>query len=231
MRGNGTEHENACARVATQFRQRWLRNYVRGKLRRDDIYPAAYELLRSSAEPILDVGCGLGLLAFYLRERGCRQPVMGLDADARKIRCGAGITERSYRDVDLRFHDVGQTVPEFTGNVALVDVLHYLRPAQQAALLSRLSQCLGPGSILIIRDCPREGRPRFWMTWLAEKFAQAILWNRDGPLHFPSRDGINAAFDAGHFGRETRPLWGASPFNNHVFIFRRHAAAIVPAVV
>ena len=229
MKGNGAEHESACVRVATQFRPRWLRNYVRGKLRRDQIFPAAYELLRSSAAPILDVGCGVGLLGFYLRERGCRQPVMGLDADARKIRCGAGITEKSYRDIDLRFHDVAETVPEFSGNVALFDVLHYLSPANQASLLDRLKRCVRPGGLLIIRDCPRERRPRYWMTLLAEKVAQAISWNRDGPLHFPSRAGIFSAFDGGEFERETRPLWGGSPFNNHIFIFRRHAAAIVPA--
>jgi len=221
MKGNVAEHESACARVATQFRPRWLRNYVRGKLRRDDVYPAAYELLRNSAEPLLDVGCGVGLLAFYLRERGCFQKVVGLDVDARKIRFGAGITAKNYRDVDLRFHDVAETIPEFFGNVALFDVLHYLSPAKQAALLRRLSRCIGPGGLLIIRDSPREQRPRYWLTWLAEKFAQAISWNRDGPLYFPSRAGIAAAFDAADFARETRPLWGASPFNNHIFIFRR----------
>jgi 2-polyprenyl-3-methyl-5-hydroxy-6-metoxy-1,4-benzoquinol methylase len=225
MKGNGADHESACARVATQFRQRWLRHYVRGKLRRDKIYPTAFELLRSSAEPILDVGCGVGLLAFYLRERGCRQRVVGLDVDARKIRYGAGITEASYRDVDLRFHDVEQTIPEFSGNVALLDVLHYLSPAKQQALLDRLSGCVGLDGVLIIRDCPREPRPRYWLTLLAEKFAQTIMWNRGGSLHFPSRAGIDAAFGPAEFGRETRPLWGGSPFNNHIFIFRRVSEA------
>ncbi|HEX8078236.1 MAG TPA: class I SAM-dependent methyltransferase [Chthoniobacterales bacterium] len=222
------EHENACLRVATQFRQRWLRNYVRGKLRRDRIYATAYELLRSSADPILDVGCGVGLLAFYLRERGCSQPVVGLDVDARKIRYGAGITARRYRDVELRFHDVITAVPDFAGNVALFDVLHYLPPAKQTALLGQLAECVGPGGMLIIRDCPRETRPRYWMTWLAERFAQSISWNLATALHFPSRGSINDVFDAAEFERETRPLWGGSPFNNHIFIFRRHAAAAVP---
>jgi 2-polyprenyl-3-methyl-5-hydroxy-6-metoxy-1,4-benzoquinol methylase len=231
MKGNGADHESACARVAAQFREPWLRHYVRGKLRRDNIYPTAYELLRKSAEPILDVGCGVGLLAFYLRERGCPQPVVGLDADARKIRRGAGITEKNYRDVDLRFHDVEETIPEFSGNIALFDVLHYLSPAKQTALLDHLSGCVGPGGVLIIRDCPRESRPRYWLTLLAEKFAQTISWNRGGPLHFPSRAGIEATFDPSDFARETRPLWGASPFNNHIFIFRRHASAAVPAPV
>jgi 2-polyprenyl-3-methyl-5-hydroxy-6-metoxy-1,4-benzoquinol methylase len=221
--GNVAEHENACARVAIQFHQRWLRNYVRGKLRSDRIYPTAYELLRSSAAPILDVGCGVGLLAFYLRERACRQRVLGLDVDARKIRFGAKIAADHYRDVDLRFHDVGKTIPDFSGNVALFDVLHYLPEPDQHTLLSRLAECVAPGGLLIIRDCPRERRPRYWMTWLAEKFAQAISWNVNGALHFPSRRSIDAVFGAAEFERESRPLWGASPFNNHIFIFRRLA--------
>ena len=59
------------------------------------------------------------------------------------------------------------------------------------------------------------------MTWLAEKFAQAISWNLAASLHFPSRASIDGVFSAREFERESRPLWGASPFNNHIFIFRR----------
>lgn len=228
LRGNATDHENACARVATRFRQRWLRHYVRGKLRRDRIYQTAYDLLRSSAEPILDVGCGVGLLGFYLRERACRQPVLGLDVDARKIQFGAEIAAGHYRDIELRFHDVGKTIPDFSGNVALFDVLHYLPPARQTALLAQLAGCVAPGGLLIIRDCPRDPGPRYWITLLAEKFAQAISWNLDSPLHFPSRASIDDVFSAAEFERETRPLWGASPFNNHIFIFRRRRTGVSP---
>jgi 2-polyprenyl-3-methyl-5-hydroxy-6-metoxy-1,4-benzoquinol methylase len=230
-KGNAADHERACARVAAQFSQRWLRHYVRGKLRRDRIYSTAYELLGSSAEPILDVGCGVGLLAFYLRERACRQPVLGLDVDARKIRYGGKIAADRYRDVELRIQDVQVAIPDFSGNVALFDVLHYLPETEQHTLLSHLAGCVAPGGLLIIRDCPREAGPRYWITWLAEKFAQAISWNLDTALHFPSRRGIDDVFGAAEFERESRPLWGASPFNNHIFIFRRRAAAVVPAAV
>lgn len=229
LRGNVAEHENACARVATQFPQPWLRKYVRGKLRHDRIYATAYELLRASKHPILDIGCGVGLLAFYLRERSCRQPMLGLDLDARKIRYGTKVATGRYDDVELRVHDVQDTIPVFSGNIALFDVLHYLPHLEQTALLSHLAGCVAPGGVLIIRDCPCDARPRFWMTWLAEKFAQAICWNLNTSLHFPSRSSINDAFDR-EFERESRPLWGNSPFNNHIFIFRRHALEAVPAV-
>jgi 2-polyprenyl-3-methyl-5-hydroxy-6-metoxy-1,4-benzoquinol methylase len=231
LKGNVAEHENACARVATQFRSKWLRHYVRGKLRSDRIFPAAYELLRSSTEPILDVGCGVGLLAFYLRERACPQPVLGLDVDARKIRYGSRIAADHYRDIEFRFQDIQAALPNFSGNVALFDVLHYLPVEEQQALLQHLADCVAPGGFLIIRDCPRERRLRYSITWFAEKFAQAISWNISGALHFPSRRSINDVFGAAHFDRETRPLWGASPFNNHIFIFRRRAAEAVPVWV
>jgi 2-polyprenyl-3-methyl-5-hydroxy-6-metoxy-1,4-benzoquinol methylase len=227
--GDANEHETACARVAAQFSPLWLRTYVGSKLRNDPVYPAAYELLRNSAEPILDIGCGVGLLAFYLRERGCRQPVLGLDLDARKIGHGQRIAEAHYQDVDLRYQDVQQALPDFSGNIVLFDVLHYLPLEQQTILLAHLAERIAPGGVLVIRDCPRDNGPRFWMTYLAEKFAQVVSWNLNAPLHFPSRARISEAFAGGEFESESRPLWGKSPFNNYLFIFRRRARATVPA--
>jgi 2-polyprenyl-3-methyl-5-hydroxy-6-metoxy-1,4-benzoquinol methylase len=228
-RGEVSEHESACARVAARFSQLWLRRYVGSKLRRDPIYPAAYELLRGSDKPILDIGCGLGLLAFYLRERGCGQSIVGLDLDARKIGKGRRIAAAHYRDVDLRQQDVQGLIPDFSGNIALFDVLHYLPLAGQTSLLSHLAECVAPGGLLVIRDCPRDNSPRFWITYVAEKFAQAVSWNLNTSLHFPSRERIAEAFDENEFERETRPLSGTLPFNNQLFIFRHRASATVPA--
>jgi 2-polyprenyl-3-methyl-5-hydroxy-6-metoxy-1,4-benzoquinol methylase len=194
---------------------------VRSKLRRDPIYPAACELFRGSAEPILDIGCGLGLLAFYLRERGCQQPILGLDVDARKTRQGSRSAASRYRDVEFRCQDVQESLPAFCGNIALFDVLHYLPLAGQTALLSQLAKCVAPGGLLVIRDCPRDNNLRFWVTCVAEKFAQAISWNWSTSIHFPSRERIAEAFNENEFERESRPLWGQLPFNNYLFVFRR----------
>ena len=91
---------------------------------------------------------------------------------------------------------------------------------------------MAPGGTLAIRDCPREANARFWLTNMAERFAQATTWNVNTPLHFPSREEICAHFDEDKFSRTIVPLWGGTPFNNHLFIFRRlsqpdHAARVI----
>ena len=217
-------HEQACERVAALFQARWLRHYVSSKLRSDPVFAAAFELLKESHEPLLDVGCGVGLLAFYLRERGLNLPVVGLDTDSRKIRQGADAAQR-YRGIELIEHDVRNALPAFRGNVAVLDVVHYLAPADQRILLAELAARVAPGAMLLLRDAPREPTARFWMTYAGERFAQTISWNIGTPLHFPTRESIDAAFDPREFTREERPAWGGTPFNNRLFVFRRRSEA------
>src|SRR4051812_14800293 len=114
---NRFEHENACRRVASRFQSRPVAQYAMHKLRSDPAYPAVYEAVRQSSAPLLDIGCGLGLLGFYLRERGLDNPIVGLDRDLRKIR-GAQRVAAAYPDVDLRAQDLRGTLEEFSGNVA-----------------------------------------------------------------------------------------------------------------
>lgn len=224
-----SEHESACARVAALFPRFRLRCYVASKLRRDPVFTAAFELFRRTEDPILDVGCGFGLLAFYLRERGSVQPILGLDVDLWKTRQGNQIASR-YPDVDLRCQDVQGSLPPFLGNIALIDVLHYLPATGQANLLSHLVDCIAPGGFLLIRECPRENTPRFWISWMTERFGQLIAWNWKSDLHFPARESIGAAFDEDEFEQACRPLWGRFPFNNQLFIFKRRASEAVVAL-
>ena len=214
-------HEEACLRVASRFRPGWLRYYVGSKLRRDLVFKNAYDLLGISPRPVLDIGCGIGLLGFYLRERGFRQPITGLEIDGRKVRHGREAAAGCYEDLYLKELDIRADLPQFRGNVALFDVLHYLEPTRQKALLPQLAARVAPGGILLLRDCPRDGSARFWATYLGEMFAQAIRWNIDAPLHFASRDSIVNGFGTSEFTFEEKPMWGGGPFNNRLYIFRR----------
>jgi 2-polyprenyl-3-methyl-5-hydroxy-6-metoxy-1,4-benzoquinol methylase len=216
------EHELACERVAALFDARWLRHYVGSKLRSDPVFQAAFELLKDSPEPLLDVGCGVGLLAFYLRERGVDAPVVGVDTDSRKIRQGIAAARR-YRAIEFIEHDVRKALPSFSGNVALLDVIHYLAPADQRALLEELARRVAPGGLLVLRDAPRESTARFWATYAGEVFAQTISWNIGAPLHFPTRASMDAAFAPEEFTRGEQPAWGGTPFNNRLFTFRRRS--------
>ena len=225
---NRNEHDEACRRVTERFRSRFLRHYVARKIRSDPAYPAVYESVRASKEPLLDVGCGVGLLGFYLRERGFRNPIIGLDRDARKIGAARQMAS-AYPEVELRTQNLPDRLPEFSGTIAMLDVLHYLSPVDQNKLLFRLAEQVVPGAVLLLRDCPCDGGMRYAATFLAEKFAQLISWNVSTPLHFPSRESLLLNFSPNEFTRDVRPLWGATPFNNHLFTFRRRASEAVSA--
>ncbi len=216
-------HEEACRRVSSLYSEQWLRRYVSGKLRRDGVFAAAYELLRDSNQPILDLGCGVGLLPFYLRERGCTQPVIGLDIDTRKTQRAREIGAGHYDGVTFLDQNAGAALPEFRGNVTMFDVLHYVPRSQQQILLREAATRVAPGGMLLLRDCVRDGSLRYWLTYLQERGAQTIAWNIKVPFHFVTREEICAPFKSEEFTREERPMWGGGPFNNYLFTFRRRA--------
>lgn len=222
-------HKEACALVAARFGELWLRLYAGRKLRSDPVFPTAFELLCDSPDALIDVGCGVGLLEFYLRERHFRPPIIGLDHDPRKIARALSVAARgAYSGLQFLEQNVSEPI-EQSGNIVLFDLLHYLTPADQARLLERLAARVAPGGLLLLRDCPRDDNRRFRLTQRAERFAQLTTWSVRTPLHFPSRDEILSAFPPDKFIRTIEPLWGRTPFNNHLFIFRRRGDATAPA--
>jgi 2-polyprenyl-3-methyl-5-hydroxy-6-metoxy-1,4-benzoquinol methylase len=206
-------------RIARQYSSPWLRCYARGKLWRDPVFAAAFDLLQHSALPVLDVGCGVGLFEFYLRERGFLPPLFGVDFDTGKIARAQRIAGRSYRDITFTVGDV-LAIGDFRGHVVLFDVLHYLPAARQAALLEHLAGHVAPGGLCLIRATPREANWRFRFTQLQEFFLRASLWMKSGARHYGSVDEIIGPFRARGFACEVRPLWDGTPFNSHFFVFR-----------
>lgn len=221
-------HEEACRGVAALYEPRWLRHYASSKLRSDRVFATAFELLHGSREPILDVGCGVGLLPFYLRLRGCTQPVIGIDIDARKLERARAISAANFEGITFLEQDASGELPDASGNVTLFDVLHYLPPPKQQPLLASAALRVAPGAALLLRDCPRDGSARYYATHLAERFAQAVSWNIRVPLHFATREAIITPFKASEFTCEEQPMWGGGPFNNRLFVFRRRSSATIP---
>ncbi len=206
-------------RIASQFDGRWRQGYVRGKLRCDPIFEAAFELLKDSALPVLDVGCGLGLFEFYLREHGFAPPLVGLDFDAGKIVEARRAAASHYREVTFTVGDV-LAVGGFRGHVVLFDVLHYLSAERQTELLDHLAVQVAPGGLCLIRATPRDESWRFRVTQCEEFFLRMTRWMKSRALHYSTVEDILVPFRARGFSTDFRPLWGRTPFNSHLFVLR-----------
>ena len=131
--------------------------YTLLKLRSDPLYPGVLAALRGTRAPVLDLGCGLGLLAHALRQDGQRQSYRGVDIDAAKIARGSRVAaDCGLRDVRLEVMDVGVETPDHSGSVTILDVLQFLRPDEQHDLLVKVAGMIAPRGRLVIRTGLRD---------------------------------------------------------------------------
>ena len=208
---NRTSRALLADKVAAGYPTRFLRIYVRAKIRMDPVYDAVYERLRGSDQPLLDIGCGVGILPLYLRERGFTAPIAGVDHDQRKIEVARHMVPGASFDTgDARAAMQG------AGTVVLLDLLHYFTSDEQEQILAAAA---AQASTVIIRDAIRDGSWRYRFTYAQEMFSRMVRWLRAERLHFATRGDVLRPF-AG-FDVEVVPLYGRTPFNNYLFVFRR----------
>ena len=208
--------EVARERVASLFDSRFLQHYTRGKLARDPVYDAVIDRLRDTTLPLLDVGCGAGIFAFYLRECGLDMPLAGIDHDAKKIAAASAVASR-YANVSFREGDARAPF-DHHGSVVMLDLLHYFDDATQTRILTNAAAAVAPGGLLIVRDAIRDGSWRYRATWAQELFARSVRWLKAERLNFPAWTTLATLRG---FEEEIVPMWGRTPFNNYLFVFRR----------
>ncbi len=219
-----TRHDQPAdlpAQLGLLFPGRWHRHYVAGKLRSDPLYGAVCEQLRDSTLPLLDIGCGIGLLAFYLRAQGISAPMTGIDYDASKIE-GARRAAAASGENNLEFlhHDTRSGLPPHLGNVTLLDILQYLDPEGQRTLLAAAAQRVAPGGRLVIRSGLRDRSWRYRITHIGDMIAKLSTWMKSSPVAYPSREFFEETLRP--CGKLTiRPLWGRTPFNNYLIVLEK----------
>lgn len=200
---------------ARRFGSRWDYYYTCSKLGSDPLYPGICAALRGSTAPLLDLGCGLGLLAHALRDDGIALPYRGVDNDAGKIaRATAAAAQRQLRDVVFDAVDLARALPAHRGSVALLDVLQFLAPDAQARTLDAAIAMLTPGARLVIRTGldERGGRARF--TRAVDVLSRVLGWMNAGPTRYPAEAALRARFAAAGLQAQFTPLSGNTPFNN-----------------
>lgn len=207
--------------AAERFRgNRRLHGYARGKTAWDPAYPAIAERAFGSPRPLLDVGCGVGLLAAYLREAGCCQTLIGIEPDAAKVQLAAERVGGYYDNVRFEVGEAAR-MPDFSGDVVVLDVLHYLDEAGQAEFLRNIVSRIAPGGSAWIRTTFREAHWRFAVTLAEEAFVRLTGWIRGGRCVFPRRQMILDTLDSTGFAVTVEPMWGRTPFNSHLITVKR----------
>lgn len=194
--------------------------YTLTKLRTDPLYPGVLEALRGTNEPVLDLGCGLGLLLHALRLDGQSMPWHGVDIDADKIRRGRAIAERNGLAGDARFEvvDLAKGWPPHRGSVAILDVLQYLDAQAQGALLDDAAAMIVPGAKLVIRSGLGDDSRRGRTTRITDRLAHLAGWMQEVPKRYPTREELETRLGAAGLRVDFRPLYGNTPFNNWLVV-------------
>jgi SAM-dependent methyltransferase len=202
----------------SRFFEGSLQRYVYWKVRMDPAYEAVLAHLRAHpGHPVVDIGCGAGVLALYLRESGFTAPIVGIDFDERKI-AAARTAAGHHRDLEFRCADAADPLPA-GHSVVLLDVLQYVDSAAQERILRNIAAVVPPGGVVVIRQGIRDGSWRYHFTRLVDAIGRAIRWNRGRRINFPTREQITSAF-AG-FEADVSPLWGRTPYNNYLLVFTK----------
>ena len=211
---------NSLLRQAAGHYKRWpkLYYYAIGKIALDPAYPAVAETLGNSTLPLLDLGCGMGLLAAYLRASGHRAPIVGWDVDEKKIEVAKTVLSEggeSFRAGDaINFS-------EHYGDVVMLDVLHYFNDRDQQRVLRKIAASIAPQGVALIRLALNEPSWRFAATKAEEWFVHFTRWIPMQGANFPSRDDVSLPLAKEGLEVEVRPMWGWTPFNSYMFTIRR----------
>ncbi|MBK1881713.1 methyltransferase domain-containing protein [Luteolibacter pohnpeiensis] len=209
-------------KIGSLYRGRWDQHYVATKVRTDPLYARIHQELADSSLPLLDLGCGLGVLEFFLRELGVAVPMLGLDYDERKIEAARLAAKKvGTTDVDFSVHDARTGLPEHCGNVTILDILQFIAPEEQRTLLKLAAERVAQqGGKLVIRSGLRDSSLRFKITVFGDVVAKATSWMRSGPVHYPVAEDFQEILSP--YGTvDISPLWGGTPFNNHLIVMSR----------
>lgn len=210
----------AC--LCTLRSRRWERCYTIMKLRSDPVYAAVTQELAGSSLPVLDIGCGIGLLAFYLRESGYAAPIVGFDYDPKKIACAQSMVARSdYGGLSFMTGDARQGLPGCNGHAVILDILQFFTLDEQTALLRTVASHVAAGGRLIIRTCLRDDSRRFRITVAGDWLAKLTFWMKGSPVCYPTRELFETVLGAAGLKVRVQPLWGGTPFNNHLIVAER----------
>ena len=129
----------------------------------------------------------------------------------RSLGDGARIDQGDARDVDFPICSV----------VAILDMLLYLRPADQQRVLERVTRALEPGGLLLIREADAAGGLAYQVTRLIARLSgmgRGGLWPE---VHCRAAAQWVNDLEALGFDVNVEPMSHGTPFANVLFVARK----------
>lgn len=147
--------------------------YCRIKIMLEGYYEQFHTLLPRTGK-FYDLGCGYGFMTYMLHWSAPAREFIGIDYDEEKIETAQ---HNFLRDDNIRFEQVDLTQVNLLpcDGIIIADVLHYLLPQQQEALLEKSYAALNKGGVLIVRDGVSELTDRIKGTKMTELFSTKIF--------------------------------------------------------
>jgi len=215
-----TSTEPDLKAIAKRCHTRWDRYYVPAKLGTDPVYGAVASELGGTTFPVLDIGCGIGLLAHYLRGLGQGMPVTGFDYDKRKITSAIAMA-KDLPGVGFSVGDARKDLPAHQGHVVILDILQFFTLPEQELLLREAARRVAAGGKLIIRSALRDASWRYRVTVLGDWIAKGTTWMKAAPVAYPAAEQFRRVLSTEGLAVKVVPLWGGTPFNNHLITAER----------
>jgi hypothetical protein len=107
--------------------------------------------------------------------------------------------------------------------VVILDILQYFTEEEQDLLLQQAAERVAPAGKLVIRSGLETDSWRYRVTMICDHIAHGTLWMKSAPQRYPTAEQFQRVLSQAGLDVEIFPLWGKTPFNNHLIVAKRRA--------
>lgn len=226
-------HRAACAPYRPVGRFAW--HFAQGKLGRDPVFRAMLE--RGDLPPgvpVVDIGCGQGLLASLLgaidgvaaegawpadwpaAPAGCRY--VGIELMPRDVARAEAALQALPSAPRFVCADMREAALPRCGAVVILDVLHYVDPPAQETLLRRVHTALAPRGRLLLRVGDAAQKGGFRISQWVDRLVTWVRGHRVPPTYGRSVPEWRALLERLGFRVEAVPMSEGTPFANVLLV-------------
>jgi SAM-dependent methyltransferase len=223
--------------ASTPYRQAgpFAWHFARGKVRNDPAYLGILKLgLIAPCARVLDLGCGQGLIASTLLaadtlRRAEAWPagwpaapagvqVRGMELMPRDVeRARQALADRvTIEQQDIRTADYGTA-----DAIIILDVLHYLTPSDQEAVLARVHAALSSDGVLVLRVGDAGAGLPFRMSLWVDRIVTFVRGHRIAAMHCRTLSEWTALLGRLGFVVTAVPMSAGTPFANVLLVGRK----------